>query len=262
MSRQQYWNHVYQTKGPQDVSWYQRRPELSLALIAASGLSKDAGIIDVGGGASMLIDYLLDAGYTRLAVLDVSEVVLTQTRIRLGSRADSVEWFETDVTTFEPPHRFGLWHDRAVFHFLMAPEDRHGYVEALRRTLQPGGTVVVATFAIDGTPQCSDLPVMRYDEQTLLAELGPEFIANTLRRWLKHLNVAPLYIEPGSPWENGYIESFNGKMRAQFLDGELFYTLKEAQIMTERWRRHYNTVRPHGSLRGQPPVPETIQLAS
>jgi putative transposase len=83
-----------------------------------------------------------------------------------------------------------------------------------------------------------------------------------LRRWLKHLNVAPLYIEPGSPWENGYIESFNGKMRAQFLDGELFYTLKEAQIMTERWRRHYNTVRPHGSLRGQPPVPETIQLAS
>jgi putative transposase len=103
---------------------------------------------------------------------------------------------------------------------------------------------------------------MRYDEQTLLAELGPEFIANTLRRWLKHLNVAPLYIEPGSPWENGYIESFNGKMRAQFLDGELFYTLKEAQIMTERWRRHYNTVRPDGSLRGQPPVPETIQLAS
>ena len=84
----------------------------------------------------------------------------------------------------------------------------------------------------------------------------------TLRRWLKHLNVAPLYIEPGSPWENRYIESFNEKMRAQFLDGKLFYTLKEAQFMTERWRRHYNTVRPHGSLRGQPPVPETIQLAS
>ena len=91
---------------------------------------------------------------------------------------------------------------------------------------------------------------------------GPEFIASTLRQWLKALQVAPLYIEPGSPWENGYIESFNGKMRAQFLNGELFYTLKEAQILTERWRLHYNTVRPHNSLGGQPPVSETIQLAS
>ena len=91
---------------------------------------------------------------------------------------------------------------------------------------------------------------------------GPGFIASTLRQWLKALQVAPLYIEPGSPWENGYIESFNGKMRAQFLNGELFYTLKEAQILTERWRLHYNTVRPHSSLGGQPPVPETIQLAS
>jgi putative transposase len=91
---------------------------------------------------------------------------------------------------------------------------------------------------------------------------GPEFMAIKLKQWLKHLNVTPLYIEPGSPWENGYIESFNGKMREQFLNGELFYTLQEAQIMTERWRRHYNTVRPHSSLGGQPPAPETIQLAS
>lgn len=91
---------------------------------------------------------------------------------------------------------------------------------------------------------------------------GPEFIAIKLRHWLKVLQVAPLYIEPGSPWENGYIESFNGKMREQFLNGELFYTLQEARIMTERWRRHYNTVRPHSSLGGQPPAPETIQLAS
>ena len=91
---------------------------------------------------------------------------------------------------------------------------------------------------------------------------GPEFIAIKLRQWLKHLNVAPLYIEPGSPWENGYVESFNGKMREPCLNGELCYTLKEAQILTERWRIHYNTVRPHNSLGGQPPVPETIQLAS
>jgi hypothetical protein len=182
MNRQQHWNQVYETKGSQDVSWYQHRPELSLALIAASGLSKDAGVIDVGGGASTLIDCLLDAEYTRLAVLDVSGVVLAQTRIRLGTRAASVEWFETDVTSFEPPHRFGLWHDRAVFHFLMAPEDRRGYVSALRRTLQPGGTVIVATFALDGPPQCSDLPVMHYDEHALLTELGPEFTLQEVRR--------------------------------------------------------------------------------
>jgi trans-aconitate methyltransferase len=139
-------------------------------------------IVDAGGGVSTLIDCLLDAGYQRLAVLDVSGVVLTQTRTRLGARAAGVEWFETDVTTFEPPHRFGLWHDRAVFHFLIAPEDRHGYVAALRRTLQPGGTVIVATFAMDGPPQCSDLAVMRYDAQTLVTELGPEFTLQEVRR--------------------------------------------------------------------------------
>jgi len=91
---------------------------------------------------------------------------------------------------------------------------------------------------------------------------GPEFIAKILRQWLKDLDVKPLYIEPGSPWENGYCESFNGKMRDQFLNGELFYTLKEAEVMTERWRVHYNTIRPHSSLGGKPPAPQTISLAS
>jgi len=98
--------------------------------------------------------------------------------------------------------------------------------------------------------------------QPMRSDNGPEFIAKNLRHWLKTLPGAPLYIEPGSPWENGSIESFNGKMRAQFLNGELFYTLKEAQILTEQWRIHDNTVRPHSSLGGQPPVPETVQLAS
>lgn len=98
--------------------------------------------------------------------------------------------------------------------------------------------------------------------QHIRSDNGPEFIARKLRQWLKTLEVEPLYIEPGSPWENGYVESFNGKMRDQFLNGELFYTLTEAQILTERWRIHYNTVRPHRSLGGQPPVPETVRLAS
>jgi SAM-dependent methyltransferase len=175
MNRHEHWNQVYQTKGTDDVSWYQRRPDLSLALIAASGVSKDAGIIDVGGGASMLVDFLLDDGYTRLAVLDLSGVALSHSRTRLGARAGGVEWFEADVTSFEPPHRFGLWHDRAVFHFLTAADDRRGYISTLRRTLQPGGAVVISTFALDGPPKCSGLEVMHYDEQSILAELGAEF---------------------------------------------------------------------------------------
>jgi trans-aconitate methyltransferase len=175
MSRQEHWNQVYQTKATDAVSWYQRRPELSLALIAASGVTKDAGIIDVGGGASTLVDFLLDDGYTRLAVLDLSGVALAHSRSRLGARADAVEWLEADVTSFDPPRRFGLWHDRAVFHFLTAASDRRGYVATLRKTLQPGGAVVMATFAPDGPPKCSGLDVVRYDEPAMLAELGTEF---------------------------------------------------------------------------------------
>ncbi|MEK7769401.1 MAG: class I SAM-dependent methyltransferase [Pseudomonadota bacterium] len=182
MDRQVYWNQIYQTKGSQDVSWYQRRPDLSLALIAASGVGKDACIIDVGGGASTLVDFLLDDGYTRLAVLDLSGVALSISRTRLGARADRVEWFEADVTSFLPPHRFDLWHDRAVFHFLTAAEDRRSYVATLRRTLHPGGTVVLSTFALDGPPQCSGLDVMQYDESSILAELGAEFQLQEVRR--------------------------------------------------------------------------------
>ena len=182
MNRQEYWNQVYQTKGSQDVSWHQRRPDLSLALIAASGVGKDAGIIDVGGGASTLVDFLLDDGYSQLAVLDLSGVALSHSRTRLGARADRVEWFEADVTSFQPPHRFDLWHDRAVFHFLTAAEDRRGYVATLRRTLQPGGTVVLSTFALDGPPKCSGLDVVHYDEPSILAELGAEFQLQEVRR--------------------------------------------------------------------------------
>src|SRR5450756_1683277 len=182
MNRQEHWNQVYQTKGTDDVSWYQRRPDLSLALIAASGVSKDAGVIDVGGGASALVNFLLDDGYTRLAVLDLSGAALSHSRSRLGARASTIGWFEADVTSFVPPRRFGLWHDRAVFHFLTAADDRRGYVATLRRTLQPGGSVVISTFALDGPPKCSGLDVMRYDEPSILAELGAGFQLQEVRR--------------------------------------------------------------------------------
>ena len=182
MSRSEHWNQVYQAKSIDGVSWYQRRPDLSLALIAASGAGKDAGVMDVGGGASTLVDCLLDDGYTHLAVLDISGAALNHSRARLGARARTVEWFEADVTSFEPPHRFGVWHDRAVFHFLTAADDRRGYLATLHRALQPGGIVVISTFALDGPAKCSGLDVVRYDEQAMAAELGEEFQLQEVRR--------------------------------------------------------------------------------
>jgi ubiquinone/menaquinone biosynthesis C-methylase UbiE len=175
MSVKTHWNTVYQTKAPDDVSWFQTRPTTSLKLIEASGLEKDAGIIDVGGGASVLVDVLLDAGFTKLAVLDISVAALEHARQRLGKRASSVEWCEADVTTFIPQRQFGLWHDRAVFHFLTDKADRQKYVETLKRTLTPDGHVIIATFAIDGPLKCSGLEVARYDAPSLCAELGADF---------------------------------------------------------------------------------------
>ncbi|MEX0898809.1 MAG: class I SAM-dependent methyltransferase [Steroidobacteraceae bacterium] len=192
MNRQDHWNQVYREKGPQKLSWFQRRPELSLAIIESSGIEKDAGVIDVGGGTSALVDSLLDGGYQRIAVLDISGAALDQSRSRLGTRADAVEWYEADVTTFEPPHRFGLWHDRAVFHFLTESEDRRAYVATLRRTLQPDGTVVISTFAIDGPPKCSGLEVVRYDADSMCAELGAEFQLQEVRR---EIHVTPWQTE-------------------------------------------------------------------
>ena len=197
MTRQEHWNQVYRAKRPDDVSWYQRRPELSIDLVAASGICKDTGILDVGGGASMLVDCLLADGYTRLAVLDVSAEALAHSRARLGTRADSVEWFETDVTTFDPPHQFALWHDRAVFHFLTEARDRRAYVATLRRTLEPGGAVVIATFASDGPSKCSGLEVMRYDESSIQAELGTEFGLQEVRR---ETHVTPWHAEQRFAW--------------------------------------------------------------
>ena len=182
MDRRDHWNRVYRTKALDSVSWYQRRPDVSLELIAACGVAKDAGIIDVGGGASLLVDYLLNLGYSKLAVLDVSGAALDTSRTRLEARAVAVEWFEADVTTFEPPHRYALWHDRAAFHFLTDSHDRGRYVATLRKSLKPGGTAIIATFALDGPPKCSGLDVVRYDEQSMAAELGAEFSLREVRR--------------------------------------------------------------------------------
>lgn len=175
MQRTEHWNHVYKTKAADDVSWYQRTPAISLSLIQKSGMALDAGIIDVGGGASVLAENLLAAGYSRLAVLDISPAALAQSRQRMGASAASVEWIVADITEFVPSRQFGVWHDRAVFHFLTGQSERRQYVGALTSALLPGGHAIIATFALDGPEKCSGLEVKRYDATTIAAELGKDF---------------------------------------------------------------------------------------
>ncbi len=170
-----HWERIYRERSPEEVSWYQQTPALSLALIRRSGVAKNQPIIDVGGGTSTLVDHLLAAGYRRVAVLDLSAQALAYCQRRLGTAAKRVEWYPADVTTFSPPHRFALWHDRAVFHILIEAETRRGYLESLQRALLPGGQVVIAAFGPDGPSQCSGLNVARYDAASLAAALGEGF---------------------------------------------------------------------------------------
>jgi predicted RNA methylase len=173
--RKEHWEHIYSDKNPLEVSWYQKEPAVSLRLIDHCELGKDVPIIDVGGGASVLVDRLLDAGYRRLTVLDIASKSLVSARARLGTRAQCVEWIEADITEFVPPRPFGLWHDRAVFHFLTETADRKRYVETLKHALASGGHVILAAFAIGGPTRCSGLDIVQYDAARLTAELGPEF---------------------------------------------------------------------------------------
>lgn len=176
MQTKEHWNHVYETKASTDVSWFQEHPRQSLELIEQSGVGKDASIIDVGGGASTLVDDLIDKGYSALTILDLSEAALAVARKRLGERAQAVSWIVGDATKADlPVHAFDVWHDRAVFHFLTIEAEREAYVRTVLRTVKPGGTVIVATFAEDGPERCSGLPVMRYSPDALHAEFGVPF---------------------------------------------------------------------------------------
>ncbi len=172
---QQHWESIYATKAEDELSWFQQSPELSLALIAAAGVGRKARLVDVGGGASRLVDALLDAGFKDLTVLDIAAPGLEQAEERLGERAGEVTWVVHDVTTWQPAVRFDLWHDRAVFHFLTDVDDRRTYLDVLRRALALGGHVILAAFGPDGPERCSGLPVVRYDAEAIAKELGGEF---------------------------------------------------------------------------------------
>lgn len=177
----EHWDRAYARSGPAGVGWYQERPGISLDLIAETGMGRDARIIDVGGGASRLVDHLLDAGYRNVTVLDLSPQSISLAKERLGPRARSVTWIEADVTTFSPDDAFDLWHDRAVFHFLIDADDRKRYRAALARTLRTGGHFVISTFGPKAPPKCSGLPVMRYTPESLGAEFGSAFELRAVR---------------------------------------------------------------------------------
>jgi SAM-dependent methyltransferase len=171
--RQEHWTRVYDEKAPSAVSWYQAEPEASLRALERLGVQPSSSLIDVGGGASNLVDGLLSRGWTDLTVLDIAPSALDAARARLGPRAADVHWQVADITEWRPTRRYDVWHDRAVFHFLTRPEQREAYRRALSEGLSSGGLLIMATFALDGPERCSGLPVERYDADKLAGELGP-----------------------------------------------------------------------------------------
>jgi ubiquinone/menaquinone biosynthesis C-methylase UbiE len=174
--RKSHWEDVYTRKAATEVSWYQPRPEKSLKLIARTGVGTTARIIDVGGGASTLVDALLTQGFQHVTVLDIAAAALETAKRRVGERADEVTWLEADITQANLPSAYyDVWHDRAVFHFLTEAADRRSYIDAVERSLKPGGHIIVATFAVDGPRKCSGLDTLGYSPAELRREFGSNF---------------------------------------------------------------------------------------
>ncbi len=168
-----HWDNVYTTKAETAVSWYQPRSERSLQLIRSA--SPDGSVLDVGGGASSLVDDLLAHNYADLSILDISAAALEKSKARLGARAARVAWIAADITRWTPPRTWTIWHDRAVFHFLTERLQQDAYIAAMKAGTTAASTIVMATFALDGPDKCSGLPVQRYSPATLAARLGPSF---------------------------------------------------------------------------------------
>ena len=163
----EHWESIYQTKNPNEVSWYQKKPQSSLDLIAETGLDKDATIIDIGAGDSKLVDKLLALGYRNITVLDISSNALNKAKNRLGNRANAIKWVVSDLREFETSDRYNLWHDRAALHFLTAEEDINKYVDSVRRFLKPMGYLIVSAFSESGPKRCSGLDIKQYSEDSM-----------------------------------------------------------------------------------------------
>ena len=201
-SRRAHWENVYTTKAENEVSWFQQNPAPSLELIVLAGAVSNSAIIDIGGGASRLVDNLIEQEFQDVTVLDLSGAALAAAKSRLesrlGARAERVHWIVADATTFEPVKSYDIWHDRAAFHFLTDEKDRAAYIERLGRGLKAGGHAIIATFALDGPEKCSGLPVARYDSASLGRTLGTAFkLVHTQRH------------EHATPWDSRQIFQFS-----------------------------------------------------
>ena len=172
MDAHDHWRKVYQAKRPDEVSWYQPSPEPSLAALDGLGARPSMSLVDVGGGASSLVDALIDRGWSDLTVVDIAEPALAASKARLGARAERVDWQIADILHWAPSRQFDVWHDRAVIHFLTTADERAAYRRALQQATRAGSLVIIAAFAADGPEKCSGLPVQRYDANELAGELG------------------------------------------------------------------------------------------
>ena len=173
LDRKAHWEKVYETKNPDEVSWTQEIPKVSLEFIRSFGLPKSAKIIDIGGGDSKLVDYLLDDGYENITVLDISEKSLQKAQKRLGERAKKINWIASDIIAFKPKATFDIWHDRAAFHFLVTPEQIEKYIEIARNAVT--GFLTIGTFSENGPLKCSGLEITQYSETSMAARFEKYF---------------------------------------------------------------------------------------
>jgi predicted TPR repeat methyltransferase len=168
-----HWDNVYNTKNPNEVSWTQDVPKTSLDFIHSFGVDKSAKIIDIGGGDSKLVDYLLDEGFENITVLDISKTALEKAKRRLGDKGKNIQWIVSDVTKFKPTTNYDVWHDRATFHFLTTPEEIETYIATANQAVS--GYLTIGTFSDNGPDKCSGLPIKKYSEEKLSVELQKGF---------------------------------------------------------------------------------------
>lgn len=173
--RKSHWENIYENRQPDEVSWYQAIPAISLDFVKLAKLPKTASIIDIGGGESFLVDYLLEEGYKNITVLDISDAAIRHARQRLGDNAKKVKWIVSDVCDFEPEEKYDFWHDRGTFHFLTNEEDIQKYIAIIRKAVKPKGYVVIGTFSDLGPQRCSGLEIHQYSEDLMERQVEPYF---------------------------------------------------------------------------------------
>ncbi|WP_430973292.1 class I SAM-dependent methyltransferase [Sunxiuqinia rutila] len=173
--RKKHWEHIYQTKSSNEVSWFESVPQTSLNFFSQFQVPLTAKIIDIGGGDSLLVDHLLDRGYQNLTVLDISEAAINRAKERLQERASLVKWIVADAATFQPTERYDFWHDRAAFHFLTQEDEIANYLQTAQQSINPSGVLVIGTFSEQGPDKCSGIPIKRYSEKAMTERLETFF---------------------------------------------------------------------------------------